>query len=217
MPVLWIYSLTRLVTMALLRLYFRIEYHGVDNIPTEGPFLLTPNHVSYADPLWVSAPVRRPMRYMTWDIMTKKPLIGPLMKAYGAFPVNLERADRDALKVAAAQLRGGGGLVVFPEGGRTQDGNLMKFKTGAIRLAFEAGIPVIPATIIGGYEAYSFHHWLPRPRKVRVIFHPPIRFELPEGGEMTKDILRAGAARLQEVVAAGFTDNSFCGEEVKKS
>jgi 1-acyl-sn-glycerol-3-phosphate acyltransferase len=73
MPVLWIYSLTRLVTMALLRLYFRIEYRGVENIPTAGPFLLTPNHVSYADPLWVSAPVRRPMRYMTWDIMTKKP------------------------------------------------------------------------------------------------------------------------------------------------
>jgi 1-acyl-sn-glycerol-3-phosphate acyltransferase len=47
------------------RLYFRIEFRGVENIPTAGPFLMTPNHVSYFDPIWVSVPVARPLRYMT--------------------------------------------------------------------------------------------------------------------------------------------------------
>lgn len=204
MPVNWIFRITRVVASLLVHLYFRIEYRGVENIPTTGPFLLTPNHVSYLDPIWISVPVRRPMRYMTWDVMTRKPLIGPLMRAFGSFPVNIDRADRQALEVAAAQLREGGGLVIFPEGGRTQDGRLMKFKPGAIRLAVEAGIPIIPVTIIGAYAAYSFHHWWPRPRKIRVVYHPPLWVSLPEGQELTKEFLRDQAARLRGIVASGF-------------
>ncbi len=201
----WIFRITRLIALLFVRCYFRIEYRGVDNIPVAGPFLLTPNHVSYMDPIWISVPVRRPMRYMTWDVMTRKPLIGPLMLAFGSFPVNIDRADRQALSVAAAQLREGGGLVIFPEGGRTQNGELMRFKPGAIRLAVEAGVPIVPVTIIGGYEAYSFHHWFPRPRKICVVYHAPRRIELPPGQELTKEFLRDQAERLREVVAAGFS------------
>ena len=202
MPNIWIFRIVRLIASLVSHVYFRVEYRGVENIPTTGPFLMTPNHVSYFDPIWISVPVQRPMRYMTWDVMTRKPVIGPLMRAFGSFPVNIERADRQALRVAAEQLRRGGGLVIFPEGGRTQTGALMKFKAGALLLAIEAGVPVVPVTIIGAYEAYSFHHLFPRPRKVHVVYHPPLRIELPPGEEPTKEFLRNQTIRLREIVAS---------------
>jgi 1-acyl-sn-glycerol-3-phosphate acyltransferase len=203
MHIYWIFAISRVIFKIVCRVYFRIEFSGTGNIPSSGPFILAPNHVSYMDPIWVSIPVSRPMRYMTWDEMTKKPLIGPLMKAYGAFPVHLERADRTALRKAGEQLRTGGGLVIFPEGGRTRDGLLARFKPGVIRLAAEADVPIVPATIIGGYAAYNYHHLLPRPRKVRVIYHPPIRLTLPADGEISKEFLREEATRLHDVVLSG--------------
>jgi 1-acyl-sn-glycerol-3-phosphate acyltransferase len=201
---MWIFTLSRWIVMGVARLWFRIEFEGTEHIPKAGPFLLAPNHVSYLDPFWVSLPVGRPMRYMTWDEMTRKPIIGPLMRAYGAFPVDIRRGDRLALRRAADQLQRGGGLVVFPEGGRTSTGELMSFKPGAILLALEAGVPIIPATILGGYEAYSRHHLLPRPRKVRVRYHPPLLLTLPPGEEVTKEFLRQQAVRLRSIVASGF-------------
>ena len=105
MPNIWLFRIVRLLASLISHLYFRVEYQGVENIPTSGPFLMTPNHVSYFDPIWISVPVRRPIRYMTWDVMTRKPVIGPLMRAFGSFPVNIERADRQALRTAADQLR----------------------------------------------------------------------------------------------------------------
>ncbi|MFZ4985315.1 MAG: lysophospholipid acyltransferase family protein [Blastocatellia bacterium] len=204
MPNILIFRIVRLLASLISHLYFRVEFRGAENIPTAGPFLMTPNHVSYFDPIWISVPVRRPLRYMTWDVMTRKPLIGPLMRAFGSFPVSLQRADRQALRVAADQLRHGGGLVIFPEGGRTQTGEMMRFKPGAVLLAIESGVPIVPVTIIGAYEAYSFHHLLPRPRKVRVLYHPPIRLTPPSGEEASREFIRAQTARLQEVVASGF-------------
>lgn len=200
---MWIFTLSRWIVMALARLWFRIEFEGTAYLPKTGPFLLTPNHVSYFDPFWVSLPVSRPMRYMTWDEMTRKPIIGPLMRAFGAFPVDIRRGDRGALRRAADQLHQGGGLVIFPEGGRTATGELMPFKPGAILLALEAGVPIIPATILGGYEAYSRHHLFPRPRKVRVRYHPPLHISLPPGQEANREFLRQEAARLRDVVASG--------------
>ncbi|MFN7624960.1 MAG: lysophospholipid acyltransferase family protein, partial [Acidobacteriota bacterium] len=67
MPNIWIFRIVRLLAALISHLYFRVEYKGVENIPTSGPFLMTPNHVSYFDPIWISVPVRRPIRYMTWD------------------------------------------------------------------------------------------------------------------------------------------------------
>jgi len=126
------------------------------------------------------------------------------MRAFGSFPVSLERADRQALRIAADQLKSGGGLVVFPEGGRTQTGEMTRFKPGAVLLAIESGVPVVPVTIIGAYLAYSFHHLLPRPHKIRILYHPSITMAPPVGEEASREFIRTQTARLQQVVAAGF-------------
>lgn len=199
---LWIYRLTRWFVRHICRLYFRIEFAGVENVTTDAAMIIAPNHVSYLDPLWISIPFDRPLSYMTWDRMMQLPLLGPLMRAYGAFPVNLDRGDRTALRRALEQLRGGGGLVIFPEGGRTRDGRLMPFKPGVIRLALEADVPIVPVTIVGGYEAYAPHHFFPRPLKIRIVYHPALHLSPPADPAHSKLYLQEQAERLQTIIAS---------------
>src|SRR5262245_17127395 len=199
---LWLFKFSRLLIFTICKLYFRIEFEGVDRIPSRGAMIVAPNHVSYLDPLWVSIPIKRPMRYMTWDRMTRLPLLGPLMRAYGAFPVKIDIGGLSAFRYSIEQLRSGGGLVVFPEGARTRTGRMMPFKSGVIRLAAETNVPILPVTILGGYRAFSPHHLLPRPYKLKIIYHEPINPALPLGRLETKQYLREQTERLQSIVSS---------------
>lgn len=199
---LWLFQISRWIVAVVSRLYFRIEFEGVERVPKSGAMIVAPNHVSYLDPLWVSIPISRPLRYMTWDRMTRLPLLGPLMLAYGSFPVNVEKGDRAALKASLEQLRANGGLMIFPEGGRTKSGRLEEFKPGVIRLAIDTGAPIVPVTIIGGYKAFCRHHFFPRPFKVRVVYHEPIRLTPPIEHSKLKEFQSDQAARLQSIVAS---------------
>lgn len=199
---LWLFQISRWLVAFFSRLYFRIEFKGVEHVPKSGAMIVAPNHVSYLDPLWVSIPIGRPLRYMTWDRMTRLPLLGPLMLAYGSFPVSLEKGDRAALKASLEQLRAGGGLMVFPEGARTSSGRLEEFKPGVIRLAIETGAPIVPVTIIGGYRAFCRHHYFPRPFKIRIVYHEPIRLTPPAENSKLKEFQNDQAVRLQSVVAS---------------
>ena len=166
-----LFELLRLTIYAICRCYFRIEFRGAEVVPTEGPVIIAPDHVSYLDPIWVSLPVGRRLRYMTWDRMFTVPVLGPLMRAFGAFPVKVETGDRAALRLSLTHLRSGGALMVFPEGSRSRTGGTQPFKPGVIRLALDTRAPIVPVTIIGGYRAFSPWYRFPRPRKVSVIFH----------------------------------------------
>src|SRR5262245_9070232 len=211
MEKLWLFRITRLFASALVRIYFRMEIRGLENVPEEGAMIVAPNHVSYMDPIWVSSPLKRPLRYMTWDRMTGLPLLGALMRAYGAFPVNIEstNGDRSALRHSLEQLRAGGGLMIFPEGSRSRDGKLMSFKSGAVRLALAADVPIVPVSIVGGFDAYPPHYIFPRPYKVRVIYHEPIKLSPPSNNSQLKDYMREETERLRMLIASELPPESL--------
>jgi 1-acyl-sn-glycerol-3-phosphate acyltransferase len=199
---LLLFQVTRLITWIICRLYFRISFHGVENVPREGPVILSPNHTSFIDPIWVSIPLNRPMRYMTWDRFIYMPVLGWLIRIYGGFPVKLQSGDRAALREALRQLRAGGPLVIFPEGGRTRTGHIMPFKPGFVRLAIDARVPIVPVTINGAYEAFSPHHRFPRPRKISITYHLPIHLTPPDNADELKVYLHQQSARICQIIAA---------------
>jgi 1-acyl-sn-glycerol-3-phosphate acyltransferase len=124
-----------------------------------------------------------------------------MMRVFGAFPVK-ETGSRKALRLSLEQLQRGGGLVIFPEGGRTRDGEMQPFKPGFVRLAIDTGASIVPVTIIGAYRAYSPWHKFPRPYKVKVIYHDPIMLDhLPDAHEL-KQYMKQQCDRVQQIVAA---------------
>jgi 1-acyl-sn-glycerol-3-phosphate acyltransferase len=158
------------------RLFFKIEFHGVDNIPREGGCIITPNHITYADPIWITIPMPRRVYYMAWDKPFRIPVLGLLMRMFGAFPVNLDiPGDASAQREAIELLQKGRALVMFPEGGRTRTGKLMPFKMGAFRLALTHGVPIVPVTIRGAETIWPVGQMLPRPGKLTITYHPPIQ------------------------------------------
>lgn len=159
----------------LFRILFRIDYRGLENIPASGAALIIPNHQSYLDPLFVGAAVRRSVRYMAMKKLFRWSPVASFLRFYGAFPVNLHRADKDAIKACLKVLREGEAVIIFPEGGRARDGKLMDFYQGFARIALRQQVPIVPVTIAGAHQVWSPAHRFPHFRKVRVTFHPAIQ------------------------------------------
>lgn len=170
--------LLRPVAFWWTRVCYRMEFVGVERVPETGPIILTPNHVTYLDPIWVSIPVERRIFYMAWDAIFRIPVFSSVVRLFGAFPVRIEGHDRGAMREARCHLAAGHALMVFPEGGRTTTGRLMPFKAGAFRLALFAGTVVVPVTIEGAHEIWPAGRLLPRLRgRVRITYHEPIPIE----------------------------------------
>jgi 1-acyl-sn-glycerol-3-phosphate acyltransferase len=184
----------------LCRLYFGLELHGTEHIPPDGPLLIIPNHQTYADPALVTIPVRRPVYYMAWDRLFAIPLFGRFIRRLRAFPVDIESSDPRATREAVRLLQAGEAVMIFPEGERTKDGRLGRFKLGAFRLAVALGVPVLPVTITGGHDAWPPGLVWPRPRAMAITYHP---LQRPEPGAEPRADARGLAERVRAAIAEG--------------
>ena len=181
------------------RAYFGARFDGVHNIPLDGPLIIAPNHVTFADPPLVTIPIHRPVFYMAWDKLFDVPGLAWLIRRLRAFPVDIEAADSRATREAVRLLDAGEAVMIFPEGGRSPDGRLQRFKTGAFRLACSRGVPILPVTIVGGHESWPPGRLLPRPGRLTIIYHPPLK---PAPGGDVKGAARALASEVRDVVAS---------------
>lgn len=192
-----ILDLARPGVHAFCRAYFSLDLVGVENIPRDGPLIITPNHQTYADPPLVTIPVRRPVHYMAWSRLFEIPGLSWMITRLRAFPVRLESQDPRAAREAVRLLEAGEALMIFPEGGRTLDGSVQPFKRGAFRLAVALDVPVLPVTIDGGTRSWPPGRILPRPGAIRITYHPPMR---PAPGlEPRQAVLELGR-RVRDVI-----------------
>lgn len=182
---------------ALFRVLFTYDCLGEEHVPREGPAVVAANHPSYLDPVLLSLQVARPIRFMAWDALFKVPLLGALIRAFGAFPVDVRRGRGGAAYDAARALVEGGEVVgFFPEGRRSQTGWMEEsLRMGAVRLSRETGAPLVPATISGAFRAWPHYQSLPRPARIRVRYHEPI--DPADYRELSED--EAHAAMLAEL------------------
>src|SRR5256712_6875071 len=158
----------------LCRAYFGLELAGTDNIPADGPLIITPNHQTYADPAFVTIPVRRRVYYMAWSRLFEIPLFSWMIRRLRAFPVRVESTDPSSMREAVRLLQAGHVLMIFPEAERTLTGSVERFKLGAFRLAASLRVPVLPVTIAGGHESWPPGRMLPRPGRITITYHRPL-------------------------------------------
>jgi 1-acyl-sn-glycerol-3-phosphate acyltransferase len=159
--------------------------------PSEGGLVIAANHQTYVDPFWIGSHVKRPTRFLAWNEAFKWPLVGKALELLGAWPLALERGNPTAYRRSLSWLRRGGAVMIFPEGQRAfADGELSRFKAGAVRLALEAGAAVLPVTIRGGQRVWPRDQRLPRLGRVEVIFHPARRLAVHEGEDARQVIQR---------------------------
>jgi 1-acyl-sn-glycerol-3-phosphate acyltransferase len=185
------------VSWPVLKVVFRHRARGAENIPAEGGFVLAANHWSNFDP-WPLAMTFFPRRFFRF--MAKSELfwfpLGPIIRAGGAFEVKRGEQDEEAIATAVSLAREGHAVVMFPEGTRRRKGIRKKhearWRTGAARIALEAGVPLVPAGIAGTER-------LARLGPLRVAYGAPI-----EMGDLADqpiaDAARVATDRLSDAV-----------------
>jgi 1-acyl-sn-glycerol-3-phosphate acyltransferase len=161
---------------ALFRVLFTYDCLGEENIPARGPAVVAANHPSYLDPVLLSLQLRRPIRFMAWEALFRVPVVGTLIRTFGAFPVDTRPGKgREAYDKAKALVQAGEVVGLFPEGKRSRTGWMEpRLREGAARLAWETGALLVPATIAGAYRAWPYFASLPRPARIRVRYHEAI-------------------------------------------
>jgi long-chain acyl-CoA synthetase len=157
-----------------MKLFFRLEANGLENIASSGSVIIAPNHTSYLDGFVVvlSLPFARFKNlYLLGisDFFTGF-LKSGFAKIAHVIPIDSASYLNRALQTSAYVLRRGRSLCIFPEGGRSSGGDLLEFKKGVGILAVEMGVPVVPAYITGAFEAMPRGAaWL-KPAKITVTF-----------------------------------------------
>lgn len=181
----------------LARLYLGLKLEGTEHIPSTGAVVIAPNHQTYADPVLVTIPVRRPVHYMAWSRLFEIRGLNWMIRKARAFPVQLESSDPRATREAVRLLQAGEAVMIFPEAARSLDGQVGRFKLGAFRLAASLGVPVLPVTIAGGYAAWPPGRSLPRPGRMTITYHPLVH---PDVGSDARDAARRLAEQTRAAI-----------------
>ena len=192
------YFLAGIVTGPPVWLVFRLRATGKEHIPREGGFVLSANHLSNLDPWPLGLPMfpHRQIRFMAKAELFRWPL-GPIVVAGGAFRVRRGEGDAGAIETAVQLAREGEVVAIFPEGTRRRKGLVKKREarphTGAVRVALEAEVPLVPAAIAGTDR-------LRRLGPLRVAYGTPIELDDLRDRDV-REAAEIGTERLMEAIA----------------
>jgi 1-acyl-sn-glycerol-3-phosphate acyltransferase len=192
------YRLAGILTGPPVKLLFRLKASGVEHLPREGGYVLSANHLSNLDPWPLGLPLfpDRQIRFMAKKELFRSPL-RPILKYGGAFEVRRGEGDTEAFETAVRLAREGEVVAIFPEGTRRKKGMVKKHqarpRTGAVRVALEAGVPLIPAAI-GGTDRIT------KLGPLRVAYGPPVQLDDLRGRDM-REAAQVGTERLMAAIA----------------
>lgn len=186
----------------------RYRVTGRGNLPTRGPVLLAPNHIADLDPPAIMLSACRPLWFMAKKELFEMPVLGPFIRFAQAFPVERGGADRVALRRAETLLKAGQGVVVFPEGRLSENGELQALLPGVAMLALRANVPVVPVGLCGTNKILPYGETIPRPTlaPMAVHFGPPLDFSdlrsLPSREQRAQALERLEVALREAIVCA---------------
>jgi 1-acyl-sn-glycerol-3-phosphate acyltransferase len=190
----------------------KFDFKGEENIPREGGAILAINHVGYLDFALVGTaalPVNRYVRFMAKKEIFDNKLAGPLMR--GMHHISVDRANGSASFVAALRaLRAGEIIGIFPEGTISVSFEIKEIKTGAVRLAMGAAVPVIPTVIWGSQRIWTKKVKRNLRRKsvpISVTFGEPLHFAKDADVEAGEKELRNTMISLLHTVQENYPDS----------
>ena len=204
-----LYRALELTVAPALRAVYRPRVTGLHHVPRTGAVIIAGNHVSFADEIFTPLAARRQVFYFAKAEYFNSP--GIRGRAMGAFFHGLGQVsvDRDDTRSAAASvetgvelLHDGLALGIYPEGTRSPDGRLYKFRTGVARLALRSGAPVVPVGLVGTRDVHrpGSKRWHRAP--VAVNFGAPLDFSGRQAEERSARALRAITEQVRQAVQA---------------
>jgi 1-acyl-sn-glycerol-3-phosphate acyltransferase len=191
-----LYRFLRAGLPSIVMPYFRVSVEGLEHVPARGAAVIAGNHLSFIDSIVLALALPRPLYYLGKSDYWESARTRWLVAGAGVVPVHRDGGDRgeDSLRAGVQLLQRGDLLGIYPEGTRSPDGRLYRGKTGPVRMALEAGVPIVPFGIIGSDVAM--------PQDRRVIRRAPItlRFGRPV------DLSRYRDRRTDPLVLRSATD-----------
>ena len=157
-------------------IFARIHVQGVEHVQRGRPYVYMANHASLIDTPALFAYLPYQFRIMAKKSLFNVPFMGWHLRTAGHFPIDQgnPRKTATSLRRVIDGVKAGRSLAVFPEGKRTDDGQLQPFEAGAFKIAMKAGVPIVPVTIRGTFAMLPRTSLAPRPGRVDVIISEPI-------------------------------------------
>ena len=180
-------ALLRFLLIMLAATLYKLRVLGRSNVPDHGPALLTPNHVSFADGLFVMGTIDRPIRFVVYAEYFKRPLLGRFLRTMGAIPIASHGGPKmilEAFREAGRALDNGELVCIFPEGQITRTGMTLPFQRGLERIVKGRNVPIIPVHIDRATSSVFSplrKSWIPEriPLPVTVSFATPLPATAP--------------------------------------
>jgi len=198
------YPIAKRLLFQPIRLFLK-EINGIENIPKKGSFVITANHESYLDPFFIVSAVipllNKKIHFLAmkgrfWD------LFGDRISRQWAGCVCLDEGKEKAFRNLLSLLKNGEIAGIFIEGQRSLDGELQKGKTGVVRLALEARVPILPIGLIGTSEIARGNSIMPRLKRARMEIGKPIILDEHYNKKIDDKLLR----ELTDEVMHGISD-----------
>jgi 1-acyl-sn-glycerol-3-phosphate acyltransferase len=170
---LW-YEFLRFVFRVTAVVVFQIRVFGRENVPKRGGALVVSNHQSHLDPILVGLACDRRLNFVARDTLFGFAPFRWLIYSLDAIPIDREGIGLGGLKESLRRLKDGEMLVIFPEGTRTQSGNVGELKPGFLALARRAKVPLLPVAVDGAYDSWPRRNLLPQPAMIYVCLGQPL-------------------------------------------
>ncbi len=167
------YWVGRFLCQVFTLLFFSYRAYGKGNVPRQGPVLLVGNHQSFLDPVFCGIGVNRNVVYMARDTLFKGPF-GWAIRSVNAIPIKRDQADIGAMKLIIGRLKEGMAVCLYPEGTRSTDGRITRFKGGLGLLCRRSRATVVPVLVDGAFECWPRSKKLFTPGPVVVYFGKPL-------------------------------------------
>ena len=197
----WYYTIYHL-TRFIAKVFFRFRVIHPERVIEEGPVILAMNHQSYLDPPFAGIGCRRAIYFLARKTLLDVPLLGWILPKLNVVFVDQEGTDRSALKALIRILRENHGVLVFPEGSRTLDGNLQPALPGVGFVIAKTLAPVVPMRIFGAHEALPRGGGRLRFCPITIVVGEPLLFTAADLQGNHREVYQRLSQRVMDAIAA---------------